>query len=183
MILISITIFELPLIGIHSTVSRKLFVCFFNSRMCYGPGSTDAIGHGCWASLFSSWSSLCVHSSAVQLRLQRLMLCAWDALGSGPGAGLEHNCPQSCFAISHFASNTSQITEKKKALFVPQGKRANHKVNFNVLTKQNKYQRHNLEKYQLMYNLPIVGIRLYLSSIDPFHYLFPFALLRKQLLH
>lgn len=69
--------------------------------------------------------------------------------------------------------------KKKKALFVPQGKRANHKVNFNVLTKQNKYQRHNLEKYQLMYNLPIVGIRLYLSSIDPFHYLFPFALLRK----
>lgn len=58
MMLINIVIFESPLIGIHSTVSSKLFVYIFISRMCYSPGSTNAIGQGCWASPFSALFTL-----------------------------------------------------------------------------------------------------------------------------
>jgi len=67
MMLINTVIFESALIGIHSTVSSKLFVCIFNSRMCYSPGSTNAIGLGCWASPFSALFTL-IQLTSTQLR-------------------------------------------------------------------------------------------------------------------
>lgn len=148
--LINIAIFELPLIRIHSTVSSKLLVCIFNSSMCYSPGSTNAMGHGCWASPFSALFTLIQLTGTELSSLTQITETQALSLGcscSVPGAAHEQNWLHSCSSISHFAYNTCQVTEKKKYNLFYRGTAEITKWTLMYFTNRINYQRHHFEKY------------------------------------